>query len=485
MSKLNLPVPEHLALSGRVKDGLRDPENRLPVSCTVIAVEDSMEGYGGIEDSWLFTSKALRFAAGVAIDLSKLRPKGSVNAKGLVASGVLSFARLYSLINEVLRRGGVFRNGAITLFLDYDHPDIFDFLRATQDDLPWAKRSVYIDEGVLDHPCLEELMLAVGKGAVWLAKYSYDKKGGRLYSNVCQEILIKSRGTCLLSAVNLGSIRELWQIVEALREGVYFLCELQRDSGVENSGIYLNPKEDMQVGLGVIGLANLLALEKVPYSDFVQALEYVENISESDIFFSTAREIDKICKDFHHYRAAEIAFYLNKGYLRAAEVAKSYGMERAFTVAPTATMSFKYRDREGYTTAPEISPVNAPRTRMVDRVSSEFGTQSYEYHPDTEICRDTPWDIQWRLLNAWQRMMERTGLAHAISADIWDKCPIDRKFMVDFLASDLKTTYYRRITDQDNLRKSHVITPEDMAPPDEPVACEMSEDAQYCEACGG
>ena len=65
-----------------------------------------MEGESGIQDSWRFVSHSLRFAADVAIHLCKLPPKGDENGKGLTASGHVSFAKIYSTLNEVLRRGG-------------------------------------------------------------------------------------------------------------------------------------------------------------------------------------------------------------------------------------------------------------------------------------------------------------------------------------------------------------------------------------------
>ena len=39
------------------------------------------------------------------------------------------------------------------------------------------------------------------------------------------------------------------------------LCELHAKTGVESTGEYLTQEEDRQVGLGMLGLANLLALE--------------------------------------------------------------------------------------------------------------------------------------------------------------------------------------------------------------------------------
>ena len=51
---------ELISRTGRVQSWLDNPESRLPVSCTVFVVEDSMEGPEGIEASWKFTSHALK-----------------------------------------------------------------------------------------------------------------------------------------------------------------------------------------------------------------------------------------------------------------------------------------------------------------------------------------------------------------------------------------------------------------------------------------
>ena len=87
-----------IARTGRVQSWIDNPTSRLPVSCTVFVVEDSMEGTDGIEASWKFVSHALRYGAGVAVHLSKLRPAGTKTNKGtdtLVASGPVSFAKIY------------------------------------------------------------------------------------------------------------------------------------------------------------------------------------------------------------------------------------------------------------------------------------------------------------------------------------------------------------------------------------------------------
>ena len=135
-----------IARTGRVQSWIDDPTSRLPVSCTVFVVEDTMEGPNGIEASWRFVSHALRYGAGVAVHLSKLRPRGEENDKGLVASGPVSFAKIYSTLNEILRRGGIYKNGAVVLHLDLNHPDVLEFITASRAELPWVKRCVNINK---------------------------------------------------------------------------------------------------------------------------------------------------------------------------------------------------------------------------------------------------------------------------------------------------------------------------------------------------
>jgi len=482
-------IPMGMSLTGRIRDWLDNDESRLPASCTTFSVKDSMEGRDGIEDSWLFTSHGLRNAAGVAIDLSELRPGGTDNGRGLVSSGAVSFSKFYSLINQELRRGGIFKNGAVTLFLDYNHDDCSEFINMPTSELPWAKRAVYVDEGIINHPIKKELSKRVNDGTVWLAKKQYDKKGNRIYSNVCLEVLIPSRGTCILSSVNLGLFEDLSKLPTAFAECMEWLCKLHAVTGVGKTGHYLNPSEDKQVGLGVIGLANLLAIHGVSYSEFTYALEV---LLKSGLPYEYSVDEQVPCIAF------EVAEAIIRGYASAAKRAKLYGMERAFAIAPTASMSYRYTDADGYTTAPEIS---APISYEVDRDSDTFGVQSFEYHPMGEVAKNVGWDVQWKLLNAWQKLQDSTGLGHAISANVWSSKIVDESFIDEFINSNLKTTYYRISVDQVALDKSEVINPNS----DEEklrglydnnnnsndgvdnTQCFINpgDDEQYCAACGG
>ena len=68
------------------------------------------------------------------------------------------------------------------------------------------------------------------------------------------------------------------EIPTAFRQGAEWLARLHPLTGVGETGQYLSPAEDRQIGLGVIGLASFLAIHDVSYSDFVSALEFIVSI---------------------------------------------------------------------------------------------------------------------------------------------------------------------------------------------------------------
>ena len=410
---------ELISRTGRVQSWLDNPESRLPVSCTVFVVEDSMEGPDGIEASWRFVSHALRYGAGVAVHLSKIRPRGHENGRGLVASGPVSFAKIYSSLNETLRRGGHFKNGAVVAHLDIDHADILEFVQTPREELQWIKRCVNVDREKWtnsDSRVKEAILKGIAKGDIWLNKIKHDKNNNRIRGNVCLEVYLSSRGTCLLQHCNFGACK-IEDLQKAFATGMSSLCDLHGRTNIEASGEYLPSKTDRQVGLGVLGLANFLNNNNVTYADFANALE------------------NKECSQ----TALHIVEQLQLAIDGAAHIARHNNMARAFAIAPTASCSYKSRDINGYTCTPEIAP---PIARSVDRDSGTFGVERVSYG-DVEIASEVGWDVYKRVTDGFVKLLDATGLLHGYSFNSWsDVVTYDNAFVEEWLNSPQTSLYY-------------------------------------------
>ena len=456
---------ELISRTGRVQSWLDNPESRLPVSCTVFVVEDSMEGENGIEASWRYVSHGLRFGAGVAVHLSKLRPKGAENGKGLTASGPVSFGKIYSSLNETLRRGGIYKNGAVVLHCDLNHADILDFITTPREELPWVKRCVDIQGSWwqdCDNKVKDALLYGIKSGDIWLNKVKYDNNGTRIYGNVCLEVYLPTRGTCLLQHVNLAACK-IGSLPEAFDQAMSQLCSLHSRTGVGATGEYLPADIDRQVGLGVLGLANLLRRYNITYEEFGAALHLIN----SGELHPTSL-------------GGQLALALKQGIDKAAEVARRNNMVRAFAIAPTASCSYKSKDLDGFTATPEIAP---PISRSVDRDSGTFGVQSYDYG-EVEIASEVGWYGYKKVADELMIMYDNTGLLHGYSFNSWsDVVAYDREFVEEWLQSPQTSLYYSLQVMGDTQDKNDAYAALDQSEVDdylqdilnEPVTCDCQE----------
>ena len=128
-------------------------------------------------------------------------------------------------------------------------------------EIPWAKRCVNLSNVMWDMaiPAVKDAIIkGIARGDIWLAKIRHDQHGERIFANVCLEVWIKSRGTCLLEHINLGACRPE-DLPAAFICGMEELIDLHGKTGVEKTSEYLSQEDDRQVGLGMLGLANLLS----------------------------------------------------------------------------------------------------------------------------------------------------------------------------------------------------------------------------------
>jgi len=395
-----------LVPGGRIAAGAGASDELTLFNCYVIP--SPKDSRGGIMETLTEMTEIMARGGGVGINLSSLRPRRAI-VKGVngSSSGAVSWGGLFSYTTGLIEQGGS-RRGALMLMINDWHPDVEDFItvkqtmgqvtnanlsvcvsndfmKAVKEDLDWelvfpdttdpdydelwdgdlekwkkAGRAIIPYKTVrareVWHTIIESAWKSAEPGVVFMEYYNQMSNSWYfnpiICTNPCGEQGLPGWGVCNLSAMNLSKFYDeanhdvAWdELATTTRYSVRFLDNVIDRTPYHFEENELNQKKERRVGLGTMGLAELMIKLNIRYGS-PESLEFLDKLYgfiAREAYLASA----DIAEEKGSFQAFDAELYLQSGFMKnmaevypeVAEAVREKGARNVtvITQAPTGS----------------------------------------------------------------------------------------------------------------------------------------------------
>jgi len=331
-------------------------------ACFVLNMEDSIES---IMECAKEAALIFRSGGGIGINYSKLRPEGDiVKSTGGIASGPVSFMRIIDVVTDVVKQGGK-RRGANMGILEIQHPDIEKFITAKSIEGEFENFNIsvmimedfwqYYENGkryplinprngktvnLVDARDLLDLIAQMAwktgdPGVLFhdnINRHNVlkDELGPIMATNPCGEEPLYPYESCNLGSINVyafveededGNKKFNWEkYIETIKIAYRFLDNVIDINKFPLKKIEETTKKTRRIGLGLMGVAELLFALGIPYNS-EKGFKFMSKLAETLTYYSMEESVER------SRSRGEFPLFIKSAYLKGEMPIDGYYLE--------------------------------------------------------------------------------------------------------------------------------------------------------------